>query len=143
MRIARLFVTSATGTTGRVRKVRALLRHPLGPEADPARGLPAGHDEQFLVTLDTSSVAPLVGCVVGLVDQPLTGEQENQPTRQVVLRPRGKVRLTWLVKVTCPLGHEPMHAGDALKLQLRVRDLAFPPGQLEMVRTQFGSVEVR
>jgi hypothetical protein len=63
--------------------------------------------------------------------------------RQLLLRPPGKVRLTWLVQVTCPLGHEALHAPDALRLQIRVRDLALPPGQLDMVRTQFGSVSVR
>ncbi len=142
-RVKKATVNAATGKSTRVSEVKVRLEHPVHPEAKPARLLPAGRRETVRAELSASIADPALACNTVLIDDPLTGEAEGTPERILILDPRGRTTLRWLVQLECEPGLSPGRFREALQVAVRVELPDAPEAVLDLVRTGVATVEVR
>lgn len=142
-RVKKATVNAATGKSTRVSEVKVRLEHPLHPEAKPARLLPAGRRETVRAELSASIADPALACNTVLIDDPLTGEAEGTPERILILDPRGRTTLRWLVQLECEPGLPPGRFREALQVAVRVELPDAPEAVLDLVRTGVATVEAR
>lgn len=142
-RVRKATVNAATGRSTRVSEVKVRVDHPLDARANPARRLPAGLRETVTLELGASIADPALACSAVLVDDPLTGEAEGSPARTLVLEPRGRTTLRWLVQLECAPGLPPGRFREALRVAVRA-ELPDATGEvLDLVRTGVATVELR